>query len=128
MFLKTEGGTILTKEIQAEEYMPIIEALQAKHGQDIDLIDLHEVSGFADAFILVTARSEINARTLREAAEEALDATGLAYKVEGEASSRWCLIDAGHVVVHIFNRSGREFYNLERLWGDAPSMRFESQE
>lgn len=108
--------------------MPVIEALQAKHGQDIDLIDLRGIPGFTDAFIIVTARSEINARTLREAAEEALDAMGLAYKVEGETSSRWCLIDVGHFVVHIFSRSGREFYNLERLWGDAPTVRFESPE
>ena len=118
----------MTAAIQTEEYMPIIEALQAKHGQDIDLIDLSEISGFADAFVVATARSEINARTLREAAEEALDSMGLAYKVEGEMSSRWSLIDAGHIIVHIFSRNGREFYNLERLWGDAPIVRFESPE
>lgn len=111
---------------QTDEYRPIIEALRAKHAEDLDLIDLSGISGFADAFIIVTARSEINARTLREAAEEALDSMGLAYKVEGESSSRWCLIDAGHVVVHIFSRQGREFYNLERLWGDAPITRFEN--
>ncbi len=117
-----------TATTKTAEYMPIIEALQSKHGQEIDLIDLSGISGFADAFIIATARSEINARTLRDAAEEALDSMGLAYKVEGETSSRWCLIDAGHVVVHIFSRNGREFYNLERLWGDAPIQRFESPE
>lgn len=110
------------------EYLPIIEALQGKHGFDIDFIDLRTVSGFADAFVIATARSEINARTLREAAEEALDGMNLAYKVEGESSNKWCLIDAGHVIVHIFTRDGREFYKLERLWGDAPMKRFESEE
>ena len=111
-----------------EEYLPIVEVLQAKHAIDIDFIDLRDISGFADAFIIATARSEINARTLRDSAEEALDSMGLSYKVEGEASSRWALIDAGHVVIHIFSREGREFYNLERLWGDAPSARFESED
>lgn len=110
------------------EYMPIIEALRGKHGFDIDFIDLRAVSGFADAFIIATARSEINARTLREAAEEAMDAMGLRYKVEGENSARWSLIDAGDVIVHVFSREGREFYKLERLWGDAPSIRFEDEE
>jgi len=114
--------------ITTREYMPIIEALQSKHGQDICLIDLNEVSGFADAFIIATARSEINAHTLRDAAEEALDSMGLTYKIEGETSARWCLIDAGHIVIHIFSRLGREFYNLERLWGDAPTQTFESSE
>ncbi len=110
------------------EYMPIIEALRGKHGFDIDFIDLRTVSGFADAFIIATARSEINARTLRDAAEEAMDAMGLRYKVEGENSARWSLIDAGDVIVHIFSREGREFYKLERLWGDAPSIRFEDED
>lgn len=110
------------------EYMPVIEALRGKHGFDIDFIDLRGISGFADAFIIATARSEINARTLREAATDALDEMGLSYKVEGENSARWSLIDAGDIVVHIFNRDGRDFYRLERLWGDAPSIRFETED
>ncbi|MDR1917290.1 MAG: ribosome silencing factor [Synergistaceae bacterium] len=116
------------KKCAHEEYLPIIEALQAKHALDIDFIDLKDISGFADAFIIATARSDINARTLRDAADDALNSLGRLCKIEGETSSRWCLIDAGDVVVHIFNRAGREFYKLERLWGDAPSIRFESEE
>ena len=110
------------------EFMPIIEALKAKHGYDMDFMSLRDVSGFADAFIIVTARSEINARTLLEAAEDAMDSMGLSYKVEGETSAKWKLVDAGHVVVHIFSREGREFYKLERLWRDAPSIRFETDD
>ena len=111
-----------------EEYIPIIDALQQKHATDIDFIDLRSISGFADAFIIATARSEINAATLRDATEEAMALIGLDYKVEGEASAKWCLIDAGNLVVHIFSSKGREFYKLERLWGDAPTMRFESED
>jgi ribosome-associated protein len=111
-----------------DEYMPIIEALESKHGYDIDFIDLRGISGFADAFIIATARSDINARTLREAAEEAMDSMGLACKIEGQDSAKWSLLDAGHVVVHIFTKAGREFYRLERLWGDAPSIRFEAED
>ena len=110
------------------EYIPIIEALQKKHATDIDFIDLRSISGFADAFIIATARSEINAATLRDTTEEVMDSMGLDYKTEGETSSKWCLIDAGQVVVHIFSAKGREFYKLERLWGDAPSIRFESSD
>jgi ribosome-associated protein len=111
-----------------EEYLPIIEALRDKHALDVDFIDLRNISGFADAFIIATARSEINARTLRDAAEDSLESMGLSSKIEGEASSRWLLIDAGNVVIHIFSRAGREFYNLERLWGDAPSVRFDNED
>jgi ribosome-associated protein len=108
--------------------LPIIEALESKHGLDIDFFDLRGISGFADAFIVTTARSEVNAQTLSDAASDAFDGMGLLYKTEGGPGSKWRLIDAGHVLVHIFSREGREFYKLERLWGDAPSKRFESEE
>jgi ribosome-associated protein len=111
-----------------KEYMPIIEALRAKSAQDVDFIDLRGISGFADAFIIATARSEVNARTLLEAASDAMDEIGIPYKVEGETSPRWRLIDGGSVIVHIFSREGREFYRLERLWGDADSVRFDDED
>jgi ribosome-associated protein len=111
-----------------DEYMPIIKALQGKHALNIILIDLRQVSGFADAFIVATARSEINASALLDAVTESLDDMAVSYKVEGAESSRWKLIDAGAAIIHIFSKSGREFYDLERLWGDAPISRFESEE
>jgi ribosome-associated protein len=112
----------------SDEYMPIIKALQDKHALDVILIDLRLVSGFADAFVVATARSEINASALMDAVTEALDVKGISYKVEGAESSRWKLIDAGNVVIHVFSKAGRNFYDLERLWGDAPTFRFESEE
>jgi ribosome-associated protein len=112
----------------AEEYMPVIEALKSKHAFDLDFIDLRSVSGFTDAFIIATALSEINARALLEATTEALDKMGLNYKIEGAESTRWRLVDAGNAVIHIFNKIGRDFYKLERLWGDAPSIRFETKD
>ncbi|MDR1508481.1 MAG: ribosome silencing factor [Synergistaceae bacterium] len=112
----------------AEEYMPVIEALSEKHAFDLDFIDLRFVSGFTDAFIIATALSEINARALLEATTEALDKMGLGYKIEGAESTRWRLVDAGNAIIHIFSRAGREFYKLERLWGDAPSVRFENKD
>jgi ribosome-associated protein len=113
---------------RAGEYMPVIEALRSKHAIDVDFIDLRAVAGFTDAFIIATARSDINARTLRDAAVDAFEAMGTDCRVEGGESSRWCLIDAGDVVVHIFSRAGREFYKLERLWGDAAIVRFEDED
>jgi ribosome-associated protein len=108
--------------------MPIIKALRDKHALDVILIDLRPVSGFADAFIVATARSGINASALTDAVTETLDGMAISYKTEGAGSSRWKLIDAGAAVIHIFSKSGREFYDLERLWGDAPTFRFESEE
>jgi ribosome-associated protein len=70
----------------------------------------------------------VNAQTLNDAVTDALDALGLSYKIEGDVGAKWRLIDGGHIVVHIFSREGREFYKLERLWGDSPTKRFESEE
>ena len=111
-----------------DEYMTIIDALRGKHALDVAFIDLRLVSGFTDAFIIASARSDINARTLLEAVAEKLDESGTAYRVEGADSVRWKLIDAGDAVIHIFSKAGREFYKLERLWGDAPTTTFENDD
>ena len=111
-----------------DEFMPVIEALREKHALDVTFIDLRSVSGFAAAFIIATARSDINASALLDAATDKLDELGESYKVEGAESARWRLVDAGNAVIHIFSRSGREFYNLERLWGDAPTTVFSDEE
>ena len=111
-----------------DEYTPIIDALIGKHALDVAFIDLRNVSEFADAFIIASARSDINARTLLEVVTEKLDEASTVYKVEGADSARWKLIDAGDAVIHIFNKAGREFYKLERLWGDAPTTKFENNE
>ena len=108
--------------------MPIIDALRGKHAIDVAFIDLRTVSGFADAFIIATARSDINARTLLDTVTGKLDEAGTGYKVEGAESARWKLVDAGDAVIHIFSKLGREFYKLERLWGDAPTMTFEDSD
>ncbi|MDR3279757.1 MAG: ribosome silencing factor [Synergistaceae bacterium] len=126
--MTTEATAEKETTVDAGEYMPVIEALRQKHAIDIDFIDLKAVSGFADAFIIATARSEINASALLDAATDALEKMGFEYKVEGEASSRWKLVDAGNTIIHIFSKAGREFYKLERLWGDAHTIRFESEE
>ena len=52
----------------------------------------------------------------------------LPHKVEGEESSRWCLMDAGHLVVNILSREGRDYYRLDSLWGDAPALKFRDQD
>jgi ribosome-associated protein len=111
-----------------DEYASLIDALRGKHALDVTFMDLRAVSGVADAFIIATARSEINARALMDAATDALDVMGARYKIEGESSGRWRLIDAGNAIIHVFTKAGREFYNLERLWGDAPTTKFEDED
>lgn len=103
-----------------DAYSNLATALQGKKGQDIVMIDVRSLSTISDVFLIATATSTINMRTLLETAIEALDQQGWPYRIEGENSTRWNLVDAGHVVIHIFSKEARDYYRLERLWGDAP--------
>ena len=94
----------------------VTEALEAKNGEDILVLNLKGRGGLADAFVLVTGNSETHMHTLTDAAEEILLKLGRKCKAEGAESSNWRLLDGGDVVVHVFSHKGREFYRLERLW------------
>lgn len=108
-----------------EPYASVVTALQNKHAHDITAFDVSKVSGFADVILMATSRSEINARSLLDAASDALDALDMPHKVEGATGARWILLDAGDLIVNIFSPQAREFYKLERIWGDMPSVQFE---
>ena len=94
-------------------YQPIVDALLEKHAMEVTVHDLSEVSGFTEAFIVAIARSDLHARTLKDTADDILDEMKLPHKVEGENSSRWCLMDAGHLVINILSKEGREYYRLD---------------
>ena len=76
-----------------EPYKPLVDALMDKHALEVTVHNLSEVSGFTEAFIVAIARSDLHARTLRDTASEKLDEMKLPHKVEGEESSRWCLME-----------------------------------
>ncbi|MDD4836906.1 MAG: ribosome silencing factor [Synergistales bacterium] len=104
----------------------IAEAIASKRGQDVVLVDVREASSVASEFVVVTANSDVHMGTLCNEAEDALDKLGVSYTREGQNSSMWRLIDAGDVLVHVFSSKGREFYNLDRIWGDRPAKRLEN--
>jgi ribosome-associated protein len=109
-------------------YKPIIDGLLDKHALEVTVHNLSEVSGFTEAFIVAIARSDLHARTLRDTASEILDQMNIPHKLEGEESSRWCLMDAGHLVVNILSREGRDYYRLDSLWGDAPVKKYKDED
>ena len=94
--------------------------LDKKFAQDIKIIELGELSPIADYFILATGGSTPQIASLAQVAEEILKSHGLMLKhTEGMRSGKWVLLDFGSVVVHLFDKESREYYNLERIWGDA---------
>jgi len=91
-------------------------------------MDLRQVSDTADYFVLCTGTSDAHVRALSEDVADRMRQLGdRPWHVEGTQTRRWVLIDLVDIVVHVFRREAREFYALERLWGDAEIQRFEDQ-
>lgn len=109
--------------------MAAARAASEKKAERIALLDLSAISTMADYFVICGVRTDTHARAVRQAATEALEGQGLVLKSrEGVDSSGWILLDAGDVIVHIFNEDQRAYYCLEQLWGDAPSMQLADEE
>ncbi len=96
------------------------EAALSKKAEDLVALDLRELDGVADAFLICSASSEVQVKAVAEAVEGKLKTIGLdPWHVEGLAGRRWVLLDYVEFVVHVFHERTREYYLLERLWGDA---------
>jgi ribosome-associated protein len=95
-------------------------AAVAKKAIDPVALDLRAVAGVADYFLICSGLSEVQVKAIAEAVEEKLHEHGAApWHVEGLAGRRWVLLDYVEMVVHVFHEKTREYYLLERLWGDA---------
>jgi ribosome-associated protein len=99
-----------------------IDAILEKKGKDILVIDVHDVSGIADIFIVATGDSDLQIRAIVESVRANLreNAGERVWHVEGNDHHQWVLLDYVDLVVHVFQKETRAFYSLERLWGDAP--------
>ena len=108
----------MSKELTA--VLALHKALDAKFAQDLIIMDLADVSPIADFFVIATATSAPQMAALAETAEDALEKEGMKlFHVEGVQSSKWVLLDFGSIIIHLFDKESREYYNLERTWGDA---------
>lgn len=98
----------------------------AKKALDIVALDVRGLSDVTDVYIIASATSRRHAQTIVDAVEEALRSAGeKGYHVEGYETARWTLIDAGDVIVSVFQEEARDYYQLERLWGDAEPFELE---
>ena len=96
--------------------------LDEKLGEDIITLDLCGQTALADYFVIVSAGSNVHARALAEAVMTATKSRGERVNhIEGLDNGLWVLLDYVDVVVHIFSGDTRQYYGLERLWGDLPS-------
>jgi ribosome-associated protein len=103
-----------------EKALRAMAALVDKRAVEPMLLDMREITLITDYFLICSGTSNVHIRALGEAAVEALEEMGLRpHGVEGREEARWVLLDYGDLIVHVFAQEEREFYALERLWGDA---------
>jgi len=114
----------LTKIASKTLARKIIKYALSKKAERVVLLDLKKISNVTDYFLICSAGSDVQARVIADAIMEGLDGSGTRFNIEGLEAARWILIDCYDVVVHIFLPEVREFYGLERLWGDAPREEF----
>lgn len=106
-----------------EKALTIATQLAAKKGIDIEIFDLAEISSFTDFFVICSGTSSRHVKALADETLETARRHGeRPLGTEGNPPGRWVLVDLGDVVVHLFEPEAREFYALERLWGDAEQV------
>jgi ribosome-associated protein len=106
-----------------EKALAVAAAAAEKKGIDIRVLDLREMNAFTDFFVIASGTSDRHARAVADSVQAELARLGeQPLGVEGEEKGRWILVDLGSVVLHVFQPEVREFYALERLWGDAETV------
>lgn len=106
-----------------EKALKIAKFLYEKKAQDIVILELKDLTIITDYFVICSAESTTQVRALTEYLEETLSAEEYKpYSIEGSSYAHWVLMDYGDVIVHIFLEETRRFYDLERLWLDAPRI------
>lgn len=98
-------------------------ALDDKKGEEIKIIDISNVSILADYFIIANGTNDSQVKALVEGVEEELAKAGFEAKQrEGYGLGNWVLLDYGEIIVHVFDRENRLFYDLERIWRDGKTV------
>jgi len=94
----------------------------SKKGFDVKILKLKEISSVCDYFVIASGDADVQVKAIARAIEDGLREQGIKpYQVEGAEAGNWVLIDYVDVVIHVFYEPTRRFYQLERLWGDAPA-------
>jgi ribosome-associated protein len=113
----------LTKRQLPPGVRTAIQAAQDKKAEDIVVLDLRAAASFTEYFLLLTGMNSRQTAALAETIERDLKAENLRpIGVEGASRGEWILMDYGWFIVHVFSPAARDYYALEKLWGDAPSL------
>ena len=117
-------STVSTEKMMAQI---VCKAIDDKKGQDIKIIDIHNVSVIADYFVIASGTNSNQVQAIVDNVEEQLGRAGFeAKQIEGNRNSSWILMDYGDVIVHVFDEENRLFYDLERIWRDGKVLEMDA--
>jgi len=103
----------------------IAQAAYDTKATDLVVLDLTKLSAFADYFVIATGTSDRQVQAISDRIQDTLKKAGVRpLGVEGYQQGHWILIDCAGVIAHIFYEEARAFYGLDKLWGDAPKVKF----
>lgn len=112
-----------TKRSLPPEVKMVVKSAQAKKGEDVKVLKLSSLCSFTDFFIIMHGNSSRQNKSIYENIELDLKKNNhLPLSVEGVENAEWILMDYGDFIVHVFSKRAREYYSLEKLWGDAPKV------
>jgi ribosome-associated protein len=110
--LNAEEKAALTRQVAAD-----------KKALDVAVLDMREISSITDYFVICSGGSERQVQAIADAIDEQMSQSGVrCLGIEGYREGRWVLMDYGDLIVHVFSKEMREFYDLERLWANAPKI------
>ena len=111
----------MTKRSLPSDVKTSIKASLAKKGEELVVLDLRGIASFTDFFIITHGNSSRQNKAIYENIEMELKKENIKpLSIEGRERADWILMDFGSFIVHVFSREAREYYSLEKLWGDAP--------
>jgi ribosome-associated protein len=108
----------------AEEKAALISRIVTdRKAMDVVVLDMRDASSITDYFLICSGGSERQVRAIADAIDEQLGPSGIAsLGIEGYREGHWILMDYGDVIVHVFSEETRDYYDLERLWANAPKI------
>jgi ribosome-associated protein len=125
----TATGRVTSVPPSREVAIRAARAAADKQATDIVILDVHELIVITDLFVICTAATQRQVKTVIEEIERSIRELGeKPMRREGESEGGWWLLDYVDVVVHVFGEEEREYYDLERLWSDAPRVEWHEPE
>jgi ribosome-associated protein len=104
-------------------WLAAVEAAESKQAKDLRVLDLREITSFADFFLIATGSNARQIQAIADEIEIQLKQLGeYPHSVEGYQNAEWVLLDYGDYLIHVFTEKARQYYDLERLWRDAKTV------